>query len=232
MTMADDNNDDTMKAAEYVLGVMPSAERAEFARRVANEASLRSAVEFWENHFTNLADRIAPVTPPPEIWERLERRMFPQDRTASNNWWNNLAFWRGASLAAATGVATLAAVLYLTPVSQQPTTEAMIAEVTAQDGTIRLATLYDPATGVLKINRVAGVATAGRAFELWLIEGENQPVSLGVLSENSRATISIANQLRTKMQSATLAISDEPAGGSPTGQPTGAVLATGKIHSI
>jgi anti-sigma-K factor RskA len=232
MTMADDNNDDALKAAEYVLGVMPSAERAAFARRLANEAALRSDVAFWENHFTNLTDRVAPVTPPPEIWERLERRMFPQDRTVQSSWWNNLAFWRGASLAALTGMATLAAVLYMTPLSKLPSTGPLIAEVAAQDGTIRLATLYDPATGVLKINRVEGTAATGRSFELWLIEGKNRPVSLGVLPDTTKATIAIAEQLRTKMPNATLAISDEPAGGSPTGQATGAVLAIGKIHSI
>jgi anti-sigma-K factor RskA len=232
MTMADDHNDDTLKAAEFVLGVMPNAERTAFARRVTNEATLRSTVAFWENHFANLAEQIAPVSPPPEIWDRLERRMFPQDRTAPASWWNNLAFWRGASLAALTGMATLAAVLYVTPLSQQPTTEPLIAEVAAQDGTIRLATLYDPASGILKINRVEGAATKGRSFELWLIEGKNEPVSLGVLPDTPKASIAIANSLRAKMPDATLAISDEPAGGSPTGQATGAVLAIGKIHSI
>ncbi len=158
--------------------------------------------------------------------------MFPQDRTVSTNWWNSLALWRGASLAALTGMATLAAVLYLTPTLKQPDSAPMIAEVAAQDGTIRLATLFDPATGVLKINRVEGAPATGRTFELWLIEGGNKPVSLGVLPDAAKATIDIADQLRAKMPNATLAISDEPPGGSPTGQATGAVLAIGKIHSI
>ncbi len=227
--MADDHHDDTLKSAEYALGVMAPDERAAFARRIETEASLRSIVQSWENHFATLADEIAPVTPPPEIWQRLERRMFPQDHSVSTNWWNNLGLWRGASLAAFTGMATLAAVLFVTPLPQH---QIMIAELSGQDGTIRLATHYDPATGALKINRVAGAAATGRSFELWLIEGENKPVSLGVLPEGAKATIEIAAGLRTKMPNATLAISDEPAGGSPTGQATGAVLAIGKIHSI
>jgi anti-sigma-K factor RskA len=232
MTMANDHDDDNLKAAEYVLGVMPADERASFARQIEADRTLRTAVAFWENHFAVFTDGVNSVSPPPEVWQRLERRMFPQEKSVPTSWWNNLAIWRGASLAALTGMATLAAALYLTPVGQQQTPGSMIAEVAAQDGTIRVATLYDPATGELKINRVEGTTAAGRSFELWLIEGENNPVSLGVLPDTTKATIEIANQLSSKMPNATLAISDEPAGGSPTGQPTGAVLAIGKIHSI
>ncbi len=230
--MADDNYDDTMDAAEYVLGVMPAGERAAFARRIEADAAVRSAVEVWENQFTSFNERIAPISPPPEIWQRLERRMFPVNAAGSTSWWTNLDFWRGTSLAALTCMATLAAVLYFAPSPQQSDSARMIAELSGQDGSIRLATLYDPASGELKINRVAGAAAAGRSFELWLIEGENKPVSLGVLPGSTRATIEIAVQLRSKMPSATLAISDEPTGGSPTGQATGAVLAIGKVHAI
>ncbi|MFT5948474.1 MAG: anti-sigma-K factor RskA, partial [Paracoccaceae bacterium] len=82
----------------------------------------------------------------------------------------------------------------------------------------------------LSITRIAGAAVPGRVLELWLIaEGAAAPVSLGVMPDITPATLSVRKELRTLMIGGTLAISDEPLGGSLTGAPTGAVLATGKI---
>ncbi|TIP55629.1 anti-sigma factor, partial [Mesorhizobium sp.] len=73
---------------------------------------------------------------------------------------------------------------------------------------------------------VSGERAAGKDFELWMIEGKNAPVSMGVIpaGQTARMTISPAVQERLA-QGAVLAVSLEPAGGSPTGQPTGPVVA-------
>jgi anti-sigma-K factor RskA len=56
---------------------------------------------------------------------------------------------------------------------------------------------------------------------------------LGILATDETINeIIIPESLRIKMVGATLAISDEPAGGSPTGAPTGAVLAAGEITTL
>jgi anti-sigma-K factor RskA len=64
---------------------------------------------------------------------------------------------------------------------------------------------------------------------LWLIAGGNAPVSLGVLPDSGIVALAFPVDLKDQLRGATLAISDEPDGGSPTGQPTGAVLATGVV---
>ena len=83
------------------------------------------------------------------------------------------------------------------------------------------------------MNRTAGAAVPGRVLELWLIAGDNPPVSLGVLPEAASAEVQLTPDLVAALAAGTLpinlAISDEPPGGSTTGAPTGAVLAMGPV---
>ena len=61
-----------------------------------------------------------------------------------------------------------------------------------------------------------GRARPGRDFELWVIEGQQAPVSLGVIPAGDSARLPVSRALRAKMVSGALfAISVEPAGGSP-----------------
>jgi anti-sigma-K factor RskA len=92
--------------------------------------------------------------------------------------------------------------------------------------------LYDGQKGEIKFTRVSGAPVSGRDFQLWLIQGKNAPISLGVLPAQDKGIIKLSDDLKAKLSGSILAISDEPAGGSPTGQPTGAVLATGAMTLI
>ena len=78
----------------------------------------------------------------------------------------------------------------------------------------------------------AGAPAPDRDFELWLIDGDAPPVSLGVLPFTAKPVIAVGESLRDKLPTGVLAISDEPKGGSPTGLPTGPVLATGKVTAL
>jgi len=71
---------------------------------------------------------------------------------------------------------------------------------------------------------------AGRAPELWLIPKGAKPMAVGMISGNRPMTLILAPALRNQVGStAVLAVSVEPPGGSPTGLPTGPVIATGPI---
>jgi anti-sigma-K factor RskA len=83
----------------------------------------------------------------------------------------------------------------------------------------------------LKANRPV-LAGPNQSYELWVIPGPGSaPVSLAVLGDldvTITLTQKAANELRV---GATLAISTEPAGESPTGQLTGAVILAGQVTS-
>ncbi len=221
-------DEDHILAGEYVLGVLPHAERQAFAERLAREPDLQRLVTAWEQRLSPLVDAIEPVTAPPAMWNTLENRLFPQQVPAATSWWNSLAIWRTLAGGALAAALVLAAVLINRP---DVAGSNLVAQV-AGESDLKLVALYDPQTATLRVNRTAGTAVQGRVFELWLIAGKDAPVSLGVLPADSTQRITVPVALRERLAGSVLAISDEPTGGSPTGLPTGAVLATGLMTAI
>jgi anti-sigma-K factor RskA len=221
--------DDHLLAGEYVLGVLPHAERQAFAQRLAREPDLQQLVLDWEERLSPLANEIEPTTPPAAVWKTIETRLFPKQANAPTTWWNSLLLWRGLAGSALAAALVLGAVLVNQPSGGEGAS--LIAQV-AGESDVKLAALYDPQTATLRLNRTAGSAAQGRVFELWLIAGTDAPVSLGVLTADNVKRITVPAALREKLPNAVLAISDEPTGGSPTGLPTGAVLATGPLTAI
>lgn len=224
--------DDDALAAEYVLGVLPHSERLDIIERLEQEPELRAKVAFWEHRLVPLSFAIAPVSPPEGAYAAIEQRLFEHGEPSPAPWsWNSLMFWRGLSAASLAALAVMFG-LYLRIPAPAPVTSAFVAEIAGETSTVRLLAFYDAASGQLRLTRTEGTAATGRAFELWLIAGQEKPVSLGVLPDDQRAVLSLPEPLKAKLATGVLAISDEPAGGSPTGQPTGAVLATGKVSAI
>ena len=212
---------DRALAAEYALGLLSPAEERAFDARMAEDPVLRRLYADWAEDLAGMADGIAPVIPPAQVKRALMRRVFgaPKGRFG----WTG---WMGGALA---GLALgMVALLIVLPVAPLPP-DAPRASLQAEDGSLRLTVAYDTASGALILTRDAGAAAAGRALELWLIAGTAAPVSLGVLPEARAARIVLDPGLRATIPGAVLAVSDEPAGGSPTGAPTGAVLAAGPI---
>ena len=80
----------------------------------------------------------------------------------------------------------------------------------------------------LYLSRVVIVATGASAK--WLGLDEEKPVSLGVFPTDRPTTLHLSPAIVARLSNrALLAVSVEPPGGSPTGQPTGPVIAKGAI---
>lgn len=223
--------EDDLTVAEYVLGVLPHGERTALARRLAAEPALAARAEAWEARLAPLGEAMAPVEAPRSVLAGVERRLFPADSPAGL--WHSLAFWRGVAVALLCAL-IVGAGLALFALRQQAAPGATyVAELSGPQAALRLVALYDGRTGLLKLNRVAGAAATGRDFELWLVRDKTPPVSLGVLPRQSVAEVRLPAATAPLLGAGgVLAVSDEPAGGSPTGQPTGAVLATGALAPI
>jgi anti-sigma-K factor RskA len=83
------------------------------------------------------------------------------------------------------------------------------------------------------LSHVSGDRGAGHDFELWAIEGQAKPVSLGVIPAGKTIRVRISPEIgKLLANGGTLAISLEAPGGSPTGQPTGPVVAVGGLNQI
>jgi anti-sigma-K factor RskA len=222
-------------AAEYVLGVLGADERREVERRLAQEPALASEVAFWEERLGGLADAVAPVSPPPQAWSRIETAVGSLGApTAARpaSVWESLAFWRSFGIASATlAAASIAGLAYIGLVpSRQPPLMATLTGAAGQPNFVAAVT----ATGnSLVVVPAALLTNDPRAIELWLVLPNQRPQSLGLIQPGQPIRLTIPPELADRLTpDAVLAVSLEPPGGSPTGQPTGPVIASGKLTSL
>jgi anti-sigma-K factor RskA len=230
-----DEGGDDLLAAEFVLGVLPADERAAASRRIDAEPDFSRAVERWENHFVPMASAYVPVEPPASVKAALDRRLFSQGATRnarSAGVWSSLTFWRGLTATAVAALLLAVAIPYMRPPVEAPR-EQLVASLAADGSDVRYLAVYDPAAGEVGLSHVSGERASGKDFELWMIEGSNAPVSMGVIPSGQSVRLPVDPASAGKLGvGAKLAISLEPAGGSPTGLPTGPVLSVGDLFRL
>jgi anti-sigma-K factor RskA len=84
----------------------------------------------------------------------------------------------------------------------------------------------------MTVRRVSAEPETGKSYELWLVNDElKTPRSLGIVGDKPFTVVGpqLASYSPKVIEDATLAVSLEPEGGSPTGAPTGPVLFAGKL---
>jgi anti-sigma-K factor RskA len=205
--------EDDAFAGEYVLGVLDAADRARAEARIRHEPVFAAAVAAWEQRLSGLNDDYDEV-PAPNLLPKIEARLFPVAARPQRSWFGWLA---GAAAAAAIAIAALMVV-------PGPTAPELVATLQGEGQPLVITASY--ADGILSVSQSAGpAAAAGSVYELWLIDGDTAPVSLGLIE-----AASAEHPVARIPEGAILAISLEPAGGSPTGAPTGPVLVTGVVQ--
>lgn len=229
--MADGPERDAALAGEYVLGVLPLAERRAAEARMADDPAFAALVSRWQRDLENLDAQFEPVTPPPGLEVKITGRLFgAPSRAASTGLWGSLAFWRGLAFASFVAAAGLGAVVAgLVPGATPDRDAPLVARLTADNAAIGLVAEYDPQSRAMTVVPAAFAPEGARSLELWLVPGEGPAISMGVVPEDGgRFVIDAALGARLDA-GALIAVSLEPPGGSPTGVATGPVLVTGKL---
>jgi anti-sigma-K factor RskA len=223
-------------AAEYVLGVLDPTERRIAARQIERVPALAREVEDWEQRLGGLADAVAPVTPAPELWARIENNIAASATstpTAKLGLWHSLTFWRsfaiGSAVLAAASIAMLAYIGIVPPAPRSP----MLATLGQTSGQPGFVAAVSSDGRSLTIVPAALLTSDQQSMELWLIPAGDRPHSLGLIARGQAVRLTLPPELASRLTTDTaLAVSLEPLGGSPTGQPTGPVIANGKLTTL
>lgn len=244
-----DDGSDAVLAIDFALGALdgPTLRSAEL--RLRRDPDFARDVARWAEQLGPLADAVGPVAAPAVVWSRIEGELFraPVARAAAATspagFWSRVAVWRGlavgTSAVAAVALGLVAARPADAPVAVPPPAArsgallaASMASTDAAKAVLITAT-YDPDRGAVILTPAAKDASRGLTPELWLIVGKDAPRSLGLIDLKGAQAHVIPKALRGAVtKGATLAISLEPAGGSPTGAPTGPVVAAGTLSAI
>ena len=228
--MSDLTDDPFATAGEYVLGTLEHAERLEAEIRQQRDPDFAEAVAFWETRLTPLSGLVTPVAPPSQLWSRLALATGIRDRPAPSASGSS-RFWQATTAAAMLVAAGLAVIIFLPGIQNGGAPAVRLATALAPlNVAVPFLAETRPDGRIVVTGLTATSAAQGRSFQLWeLPVGAAVPISLGVLSPGQANVIS-ANA--ASLPRAQLLISDEPSGGSPTGQPTGSVLFGGTLTPV
>jgi anti-sigma-K factor RskA len=227
-------SDDAL-AMDYALGALGRDDRRAVERRMRGEPGFRLLVEGWQRDLAPLDAETPALAPPPAVWEAIAAEIAPAPRPAPARprLWDSLALWRSLAFAGTAAAAIAIAQIGPAPAVPGAPPPLLVAALAGADGTPLLSAAYDPVRGAVVLTPATQRDDAGKSPELWVIEGDKPPRSLGVVDIHGPNAHAISSkQLAGLAPGSVLAISIEPLGGSPSGLPTGPVVASGTLTAI
>ena len=206
-------------AAEYVLGTLRGRARRRFERWLVSP-QVGDIVKGWEARLAGLEPRLEAVTPPSTVWRGIENRLALR-RKPVTRW---LAVAASLLLFAVIGFYALRP----PPAAPLAATQKALIQENSQTIYWSVELLGDNQELAVQVQGTHALEP-GKALELWVLPApganDGQPVSLGLLpTRGAERRVLTAAQRAALAGAKQLAVSLEPAGGSPTGLPTGPVL--------
>ncbi|MBX9406649.1 anti-sigma factor [Pseudomonas baetica] len=212
-------------AADYAIGLMGSAARRRFEQLLLDDAALRAELAQWQERLVSLTEALPEHPVPDRVWHGITARIEPQVLHVPEKrpFWN----WLRVSAAACSLVVLV-----------------LLGSLYNRDDTRYTATLLSAdAQPALKVQAHAdylqvepltlAAIDADRSLELWAIAADGKPISLGVIPAGGKGKVELSEAQKVLIgKPIALAVSLEPKGGSPTGQPTGPVLYQGALAAL
>jgi anti-sigma-K factor RskA len=238
VTSGDEDDDNDLTAAEYVIGLLTPAEAREVEKQAATDDALAASIARWEARLHPLNYALPPRPAPADVWLRLERELGIAPRTRAErvpgrprrDWgdaWRQLVRgagpWRLGRAYFAGGVigaAIMGAILWPRVNLTQPAVAAL-----SQEGTGPAYLVMVGRDGHASIVTVGAQPQDDFSLELWGVpEGQTAPIRLTLLP--MAGPFRMPNGVGV---GATLLVSREPKGGAPGNGPTGPVVLSGKL---
>lgn len=212
-------------AADYAIGLMSAAARRRFEQLLLDDAALRAELAQWQESLASLTETLPEQPVPDRVWQAITARIDPQELHVPAK----RPFWNWLRLTAA--ICSIAVLVFLGSLYNR------------DDARYRATLLNANAQPALKVEAHADylqvepltLAAVGpdRSLELWAIPADGKPISLGVIPAGGKGKVELSEAQKVLIgQPIALAVSLEPKGGSPTGQPTGPVLYQGALAAL
>ena len=218
-------DEDDILAAEFALGLLDDAEAAAVQARARTDGPLSLRIAWWRDQLAPLVSEVA--TPAPAgVWKKIEAQLPGNDNVDMARpwkWATSAMSLVAAALLLFIAIRPLPAPMVVEPAIPMP----MMAALSGKSDVVAVS--YDATLGRLMVAPTILDSGKGDA-ELWIIPDDGKPRSLGVVNAKQPAQYFVPKAVRSFIRpGATFAISQEAKGGSPSGQPAGTIVATGKI---
>ncbi|MDB5643939.1 MAG: hypothetical protein JWN07_3256 [Hyphomicrobiales bacterium] len=220
-------------AAEHVIGLLDEPEQTLAERLIETDPNFAARVAGWRTRLSEFDETAPRYEPDAGLWTKIEsnlgRRLPLPAPLRDSRWsrlWENLGFWRPVGLA--TGFAALLLATGLGFAVREAQRKPALVAVMLDDSGRPAGLVNVRADGRAELVALTDVsAPDGRTLQIWTLwDRARGPVSLGTLATARNMTLSLDSLPRTTPDQL-FEITLEPAGGSPTGRPTGPVLMKG-----
>ena len=219
-------------AGEYVLGTLKGAARRRFEHWMMTSYRVRLEVWRWETQLEPLANEVNATPPPPRVWAAIGERLWSKPQVSSAP--ARAMPWRSLSIAATVLAVILGSLLAL-QLHRGQADQSLLAVIQNQKSQPLWVMNAHPVQQTFELKSVhATPAGPGKDYELWILPPDGKPVSVGLLPvDGNTLVIHLTDQQKQQLiRARALAISLEPTGGSPTGQPTGPVLYSTQMFNL
>ncbi|MBN3964816.1 anti-sigma factor [Pseudomonas gregormendelii] len=209
-------------AADYAIGLMPAAARRRFEQLLLEDAALRAELAHWQDSLASLTEALPEQPVPERVWQGFTARIDPQKLHVPQK----RSFWNWMRVTAA--LCSLVVVVFLSVLYNRDEARYSATLLTADSQPALRVQAHD---NYLQVEPLALAAVdPGRSLELWAIPANGKPISLGVIPAGGKGKVELSDAQKVLIgKPIALAVSLEPKGGSPTGQPTGPVLYQGSL---
>ncbi|MEQ1880632.1 MAG: anti-sigma factor [Burkholderiales bacterium] len=212
---------------EHLLGTLRGPARRRFERALRDDPLVALRYQYWQQLFALRYSNSIATQPSASVWSRLSRELDLQRYRVP--WFRRLGIWRiWAGLATAALILALSVNLLLPRFASEFTD---IAQLVGEDKNMIVTAAVSADRKLLTLRALRPVvAGPSQSYELWLLPASGEaPISLAVLGQlDARFTLPAPHGPRI-LAGARFAVSVEPAGGSPSGAPTGPIILVGAI---
>lgn len=230
-------------AAEYVLRLLDPAAEAEARAREADDPAFAKRVARWRAEFSALDAEVVPVQPSDLLRRKVERRLFGGSEALAGAR-PGVGLWQAVAAVFAAATVALGLLVFRAdapppvfpdrpPVALPQTPPRLVTTLDAADGRAAFIVVVDQAEGTLQIARTVDPPPTDAEHQLWFLDDSGVPESLGLLPDAPVFTIGVdPDTLERLREGVLMEVTREPAGGSPTGGPTGTVIGIGSAQPL